>query len=75
MNLLKISIFFVGLFVIGLVSFHYANAEVWIPDNEFGGYFDSNGFLFVTERSDDEIKVRGIRFSTGHIEDMIKEHM
>ena len=47
MNLLKISIFFVGLFVIGLVSFHYANAEVWIPDNEFGGYFDSNGTYTV----------------------------
>ena len=47
MNLLKISIFFVGLFVIGLVFFHYANAEVWIPDNEFGGYFDSNGTYTV----------------------------
>ena len=47
MNLLRISIFFVGLFAIGLVSIHYANAEVWIPDNEFGGYFDSNGTYTV----------------------------
>jgi hypothetical protein len=47
MNLLKILIFFVGLFVSGLISFHYANAEVWIPDNEFGGYFDSNGTYTV----------------------------
>ncbi|HMK33045.1 MAG TPA: peptidase [Nitrosopumilaceae archaeon] len=47
MNPLKISIFWMGLFVIGLASFHYANAEVWIPDNEFGGYFDSNGTYTV----------------------------
>jgi hypothetical protein len=47
MSLFKISIFFVGLFAIGLASFHYANAEVWIPDNEFGGYFDSNGIYTV----------------------------
>ncbi|HWY33654.1 MAG TPA: hypothetical protein VNX68_03345 [Nitrosopumilaceae archaeon] len=47
MNLFEISIFFVGLFAIGLVFFHYANAEVWIPDNEFGGYFDSNGVYTV----------------------------
>ncbi|MBI3623159.1 peptidase [Candidatus Pacearchaeota archaeon] len=42
MNLFRISILFVGLFVIGLVSLQHASAEVWIPDNEFGGYFDSN---------------------------------
>jgi hypothetical protein len=47
MNLFRISILFVGLFAIGLVSFQYANAEVWIPDNEFGGYFDSNGVYTV----------------------------
>ena len=41
-NLFKISILFVGLFAISLISFQHANAEVWIPDNEFGGYFDSN---------------------------------
>ncbi|TSA18052.1 MAG: peptidase [Nitrosopumilales archaeon] len=48
MNLLGISIFFVGLFTVGLVFFQYANAEVWIPDNEFEGYFDSNGVYTVT---------------------------
>lgn len=42
MNLFRISILFAGLFAIGLVSFQHASAEVWIPDNEFGGYFDSN---------------------------------
>ena len=47
MNLFRISILFVGLFVIGLVSFQHASAEVWIPDNEFGGYFDSNGVYTV----------------------------
>ncbi|MBI1828496.1 MAG: peptidase [Thaumarchaeota archaeon] len=48
MNLFRISILFVGLFAIGLVSYQHANAEVWIPDNEFGGYFDSNGVYTVT---------------------------
>jgi len=47
MNLFRISILFVGLFAIGLISFQHANAEVWIPDNEFGGYFDSNGVYTV----------------------------
>jgi len=47
MNLFRISILFVGLFAIGIVSFHNASAEVWIPDNEFGGYFDSNGVYTV----------------------------
>ncbi|MBI3639674.1 MAG: peptidase [Thaumarchaeota archaeon] len=47
MNLFRISILFVGLFVIGLVFLQHANAEVWIPDNEFGGYFDSNGVYTV----------------------------
>ena len=41
------SIFFIWLFVVGLVSFQHANAEVWIPNNEFGGYFDSNGTYTV----------------------------
>ena len=48
MNLLRISVFFVGLFTLGAVFFQYVNAEVWIPDNEFGGYFDSNGAYTVT---------------------------
>ena len=47
MNLFRILILFTGLFTIGLVSFQHANAEVWIPDNEFGGYFDSNGVYTV----------------------------
>ena len=47
MNLFRISILFVGLFTIGLVSVQHADAEVWIPDNEFGGYFDSNGVYTV----------------------------
>jgi hypothetical protein len=47
MSLLRILILFGGLFAIGILSFHYANAEVWIPDNEFGGYFDSNGTYTV----------------------------
>src|SRR5690348_7860523 len=47
MNLFRISILFV-LLAIGIVSFQHASAEVWIPDNEFGGYFDSNGRYTVT---------------------------
>jgi hypothetical protein len=47
MNLLRTLLFFLGLLVSSLVSFHYVNAEVWIPDNEFGGYFDSNGIYTV----------------------------
>src|SRR5712692_4042594 len=47
MNLFRISILFAGLFAIGLVFLQHANAEVWIPDNEFGGYFDSNGVYTV----------------------------
>src|SRR2546427_12999071 len=69
MNLLKISIFFVGLFVIGLVSFHYANAEVWIPNNEFGGYYDSNGTYTVigaVKNSEDKAIVPTIVF---HVKD------
>ncbi|HET6459099.1 MAG TPA: peptidase, partial [Nitrosopumilaceae archaeon] len=47
MNLFRISILFAGLFMVGLVSVQHADAEVWIPDNEFGGYFDSNGVYTV----------------------------
>jgi hypothetical protein len=47
MNLFRLSILFAGLIAIGLVSFQHASAEVWIPDNEFGGYFDSNGIYTV----------------------------
>ena len=48
MNLFGISILFAGLFAISLVFLQHANAEVWIPDNEFGGYFDSNDVYTVT---------------------------
>jgi len=41
----------ISLFVIilglGLVSTHLAYASVWIPDNEFGGYYDINGTYTV----------------------------
>ncbi|MGI0026364.1 MAG: peptidase [Nitrosopumilaceae archaeon] len=47
MNLFRISILFAGLFVVSLVSFQHASAEVWIPDNEFGGYFDSSGLYTI----------------------------
>ena len=47
MNLFRILVFFVGLFTLGIIFFQYVNAEVWIPDNEFGGYFDSNGTYTV----------------------------
>src|SRR5690348_1810784 len=46
MNLFKISILF-ALFSIGMIIFQHASAEVWIPDNEFGWYFDSSGIYTV----------------------------
>jgi len=46
MNLLVVPVFTI-LFVLTLFSFHLASAEVWIPDNEFGGYYDSNGIYTV----------------------------
>lgn len=45
-HILIISIFF-GAFVLALLTFNYANAEVWIPDNEFTSYFDSDGIFTV----------------------------
>jgi hypothetical protein len=38
---------FVALIGLGIVSFHHASADVWIPDNEFLGYYDSNGIYTV----------------------------
>jgi hypothetical protein len=38
---------FVTLVGIGLVSSHFALADVWIPSNEFGGYYDLNGTYTV----------------------------
>ncbi len=36
-----------GASVLALLTFHYASAEVWIPDNEFTSYFDSDGIFTV----------------------------
>ncbi len=46
MNLFRILIL-IGLFASCVIFSHYVNAEVWIPDNEFGEYFDSNGIYTV----------------------------
>ena len=32
---------------LGIISLHQASANVWIPDNEFLGYYDSNGTYTV----------------------------
>ena len=47
MNLFRMLVFFVGLLTLGIIFSQYVSAEVWIPDNEFGGYFDSNGIYTV----------------------------
>lgn len=44
-EILIASIFVV--FVLALLAYQYASAEVWIPDNEFTSYFDSNGIFTV----------------------------
>lgn len=42
------NLYFVLVCVIfSAVILHYANAQVWIADNEFSGYFDSNGVYTV----------------------------
>ncbi|TBR06957.1 MAG: peptidase [Candidatus Nitrosotenuis sp.] len=33
--------------LVGLLTFSAAAGEVWIPDDEFGGYFDSNGIYTI----------------------------
>jgi hypothetical protein len=38
---------FMALIGLGIVSSHLASANVWIPDNEFLGYYDSNGMYTV----------------------------
>ena len=38
---------FVLLIGLGIISSHFASANVWIPDNEFLGYYDSNGTYTV----------------------------
>ncbi len=44
--LVAISVFVV-LIGLGMISSHPASANVWIPDNEFLGYYDSNGTYTV----------------------------
>ena len=47
MRLLVVIFIFVALIGLGVVSSHPASANVWIPDNEFLGYYDSNGTYTV----------------------------
>lgn len=47
MRLLVIVSIFAILTGLGIVSSHFAAANVWIPDNEFLGYYDSNGTYTV----------------------------
>ena len=47
MRLLVTIFIFAALIGLGLVSSHPALANVWIPDNEFLGYYDSNGMYTV----------------------------
>ena len=47
MRLLVTIPIFVALIGLGIVSSHHASANVWIPDNEFLGYYDSNGTYTV----------------------------
>lgn len=46
MRLVIFSIFTV-LIGLGIISLHQALANVWVPDNEFLGYYDSNGTYTV----------------------------
>ena len=68
MNLLVVPICTI-LFLLTLFSFHLASAEVWIPDNEFGGYYDSNDTFTVigaVKNSEDKAVVPTIVF---HVKD------
>ena len=47
MRLLVAIPIFVVLIGLGVISSHSASANVWIPDNEFLGYYDSNGTYTV----------------------------
>src|SRR5437899_6063586 len=71
MNLFKISILFV-LLAICVVSFQHASAEVWIPDNEFGGYFDSNGIYTVIGAVKNTVNVAIVPTITLNIKDSEK---
>ena len=39
-----------------------------------GGYFDSDGYLYIMGRVDDVINVAGHRLSTGEMEEVVAEH-
>src|SRR5713226_1047942 len=47
MILLRVVPVFTILLGLTLFSFHLASADVWIPNDEFGAYFDSNGTYTV----------------------------
>lgn len=47
MRLLAAVSIIVVLIGLGIVSSHFASANVWIPDDEFLGYYDSNGTYTV----------------------------
>jgi hypothetical protein len=47
MRLLFAISIFAALIGLGIVSSHPVSANVWIPDNEFLGYYDSNGMYTV----------------------------
>jgi len=47
MRLLVTIFIFAVLIGLGAFSSHHASANVWIPDNEFLGYYDSNGTYTV----------------------------
>ena len=47
MRLLVLISTFVVLVGLGMFSHHHASANVWIPDNEYLGYYDSNGTYTV----------------------------
>src|SRR5712692_713215 len=68
MNLLVVPVCVI-LFTLTLFSFHLASAEVWIPDNEFGWYYDSNGTytaIGAVKNSEDKAVVPTITF---HVKD------
>jgi len=47
MRILVTILIFATLFGVGVISLPPALANVWIPDNEFLGYYDSNGLYTV----------------------------
>jgi len=47
MDFLRVIPILIILCALALFSFHPANADVWIPNNEFDAYYDSNGVYTV----------------------------